>query len=37
MISPSSKTRLVDANSKTIAAAKLAPFRKRVRAIATAA
>src|SRR5256884_4791048 len=36
-ISPSSKTRLVEANSKTMAAGKLAPLRKSERAIATAA
>ena len=37
MMIPSSMTRLVDANSNTIAAVKLAPLRKRERAIATAA
>jgi len=36
-ISPSSKTRLVEANSNTMAAGKLAPLRKSDRAIATAA
>src|SRR2546430_3126123 len=36
-IRPSSKTRLVEANSKTIAAWKLAPLRNSDRAIATAA
>ncbi len=35
--SPSSKTRLVEANSKAITARKSAPLRKSVRAIATAA
>src|SRR2546425_8736564 len=34
---PSSKTRLVDANSKMIALTKLAPLRKRALATATAA
>ena len=37
MISPSSITRLVEANSKAIAAVKLAPFWKSERARATAA
>ena len=36
-ITPSSTTRLVEAISKTMAAVKLAPLRKRARARATAA
>ena len=36
-IRPSSNTRLVDANSKIMAAEKLAPLRNSERAIATAA